>query len=210
MKTRGQVSATRASARERVADAIVTVWTDASFDGALLAAEAAIAAFVPPAPLVLLVNERIFARGEQLSAGGSTGKRMRRLVCGESHAEWPAGLETVAIFERGRLSAWALADIGTRRPRRLVLLGRKVAKEFGCNDLEWCRWVRLELPGGHCCAAIVVPHPSNANRGYNDPALREQVSAVLRRALQPPRGTPRKLGDGAEVDGEQSCTGARQ
>lgn len=143
------------------------------------------------APLVLLVNERRYSRGEQLSPGGSAGKRMRRLVAGYSHAEWPEGVEVVGLFERDS-EAWGLAEVAMRRPRRLVLLGRRVAHAFGCGDVEWLRWVRLELPGGHCCAAVVVPHPSNANRSYNSPELRERVSAVLARAqvLRRPREVP--------------------
>ncbi len=62
--------------------------------------------------------------------------------------------------------------------RRFVLLGRRVARAFGCRDLPF---LRLAIVWDN--NVLVVPHPSGLNRIYNDPAERARIGTALRNFL---------------------------
>lgn len=61
-------------------------------------------------------------------------------------------------------------------PRRIVLLGKRVARAFGERAEPLCAW-RPARFGGRDVELAVVPHPSGVNKWYNSP---ENVALVER------------------------------
>jgi len=59
--------------------------------------------------------------------------------------------------------------------RRVLLLGRNVARAFGLVDLPWLTW--MEAFGA---VAGAIPHPSGIVLWWNSPENRERASAFLR------------------------------
>jgi hypothetical protein len=65
------------------------------------------------------------------------------------------------------------------RGRRLLLLGRNVARAFGHADAPLLRWERR---GGRLVA--VLPHPSGINVWWNEPRNRRAARRFLRETLE--------------------------
>ena len=107
--------------------------------------------------------------------------------------EWAARVERVNLLPRwpganGKGDHFPLDEaqtaagrLGTRmRARRVVLLGRGVARAFGANDLhphfEWWRDDERD------CWLALCPHPSGVNLWWNDQSNRERAAAFWRSA----------------------------
>jgi hypothetical protein len=66
--------------------------------------------------------------------------------------------------------------------RRVVLLGREVAKSFGFSDkCDFSVGGNLGLHGCDGSVFYVLPHPSGRNPLYNDPEVRRAAGEVLAR-----------------------------
>lgn len=67
------------------------------------------------------------------------------------------------------------------RGRKLVLLGPAVAASFGIDRTmyHWCNWFDHPTWEDHHGLFCVIPHPSGANRLYNDPGMFEMVRTHL-------------------------------
>lgn len=63
------------------------------------------------------------------------------------------------------------------RGRKLVLLGPAVAQAFEIerHQFHWCEWFDHPKWEDHHGLFTVIPHPSGANRLYNDPGMFEMV-----------------------------------
>lgn len=63
------------------------------------------------------------------------------------------------------------------RGRKLVLLGPAVAEAFEIerSTYHWCNWFDHPKWESHHGLFCVIPHPSGANRLYNDPGMFEMV-----------------------------------
>lgn len=82
---------------------------------------------------------------------------------GVAAAPWPAQEASEAadqLIQSGLLSG---------RPC-VILLGKRVAQAFGLANSQWFTPLDLKLPDQANAIAIVAPHPSGANRWWNDPA----------------------------------------
>lgn len=67
------------------------------------------------------------------------------------------------------------------RGRKVVLLGPAVAEAFEIDrtQYEWCQWFDHPTWEDHHGLFCVIPHPSGANRLYNDPQMYEMVRSNL-------------------------------
>lgn len=64
--------------------------------------------------------------------------------------------------------------------KRVVLLGPAVAEAFEIPRMkfEWCQWIDHPSWDMHAIFTV-IPHPSGANRLYNDPQIYSMVSGLL-------------------------------
>ena len=67
------------------------------------------------------------------------------------------------------------------RGRKVVLLGPAVAEAFEIDrtQYDWCQWFDHPSWEDHHGLFCVIPHPSGANRLYNDPQMYEMVRSNL-------------------------------
>lgn len=67
------------------------------------------------------------------------------------------------------------------RGRKVVLLGPAVAEAFEIDRMkyEWCQWFDHPKWEDHHGLFCVIPHPSGANRLYNNPEIYEMVRTTL-------------------------------
>jgi len=104
---------------------------------------------------------------------GAAGRKLASLF-GVSEREYRDGTLRLNIFSRwfgkqGKGDRFPLAAARRRasklrrrlRGRRVVLLGRNVARAFGIT-VEYLRWIRGGFEAG------VLPHPSGVNRWWNE------------------------------------------
>lgn len=62
------------------------------------------------------------------------------------------------------------------RYKRIVILGRNVAKAMGCPKREYLEWFDY---GSDMPQVAVMPHPSGLNRWWNDPRNTETAKQFL-------------------------------
>lgn len=67
------------------------------------------------------------------------------------------------------------------RGRKVVLLGPAVAEAFEIDrtTYDWCNWFDHPKWEDHHGLFCVIPHPSGANRLYNNPEIFEMVRRTL-------------------------------
>lgn len=120
---------------------------------------------------------------------GRVGRRLADL-CGLTLPEFLEQFERVNLlhvrqdtrekgFEFDDVEAWREAGIlraqgAFMQPRTVLLLGKRVARAFGCPTEYFARWWidRAE--------AFVVPHPSGINRWWNDHANVDKAARFMR------------------------------
>lgn len=120
----------------------------------------------------------------------SAGGRLRRRVLGvHRRTYFGDGVRRVNLCEkawsdpRGREAAAVL--LREHPDAILVLLGRKVAKSFGLDDVP--AFGSKRLIGGPACVAL--PHPSGRNTVWNEPdAVKRARTAILASAPWLPLG----------------------
>jgi len=66
------------------------------------------------------------------------------------------------------------------RNRRVLFVGRNVARAFGCNDLDWLQWVDDDTAE----QVAVIPHPSGIVTWWNDKGNRDSAGRFLSEAFR--------------------------
>jgi uracil-DNA glycosylase len=152
---------------------------------------------------VLIVGEAPTAATEgytALTEAGRSGRRLARLAGVEHLADrfgvinlvdhWPGRTAHGDAFPAGlardnaRLLLGSLpADVA------LVLLGRRVERAFGLERGAYFRWRTVQDRQSDLRAVVTTPHPSGANRWWNEPAN-------VRRARRFWRGLAEEAGGG--------------
>lgn len=93
---------------------------------------------------------------------------------GRKGSAWPASAARKRVKEVARVMA------GHGLPRRLVLVGGRVASAFGFRRMEPLKWRRARL-GGRSVEVALLPHPSGTNMWYSDKANERAAARFLRR-----------------------------
>lgn len=88
----------------------------------------------------------------------------------------PLPADTRATGAGGREAAREL--LRRRRPRALVLLGRRVATAFGFEDAKMFSLRVMQWKGASIWVAV-VPHPSGRCREWNDPRARARLRELV-------------------------------
>lgn len=136
----------------------------------------------PPPPAPLLVGQAPSRSASDLLGG--SGARIARLA-GLSLEQYESRLARVNLLEEwpGRVgdgdalpprearAAWRALIPELAGRRRVVLLGRGVARAAGLDGAPWWSEVELEVYGRRAFSVTlaVVPHPSGVSRWWNDP-----------------------------------------
>lgn len=121
---------------------------------------------------------------------GRTGRRLERLAGVDrlyDHFDvvnlldrWPgpAGVGSAWPMLEARVRAEVVKQQArvARRPRNVVLVGRRVAAAFGLRELDFLTWGFL----GPRARVAVLPHPSGVSHWWNDPENVEAAAAFLR------------------------------
>lgn len=113
-----------------------------------------------------------YRRGDPLNPGKTAGRRLFE-CSGFSLEEYEAAFERVNLLPRDKTwdqkkAARAAARLRIEPGRKVILLGQAVARAF-------------REAGKDYHGMAVIPHPSGLNRKYNDPIIRKEVGAILRR-----------------------------
>ena len=92
--------------------------------------------------------------------------------------EWPGAHKHGDMFPMDAARVGASKLMPRLLGRRVVLLGRGVARAFGMPPMiEWGTWCRMLMGTWH---AAVFPHPSGRNRFWNDEAEARRMGLWLR------------------------------
>lgn len=119
--------------------------------------------------------------GRQVAFAGSASARRLEGLLGLQPGELPAVARSVNLFE-ALPSSWSRPAARAQAARQdlagvdvLVLCGRRVADAFGLQGVELLAEVAFR---GR--RALVMPHPSQASRWWNDPENRRRARLALR------------------------------
>lgn len=95
---------------------------------------------------------------------------------------WPGKAGKGDKFDAVKAGKAAWRMVPKLHKRRVVLLGKNVAKAFNCEDMPLMVW---EHRGGwkgklqYECEVAVLPHPSGVNRWWNNPKNYARARAFL-------------------------------
>lgn len=105
--------------------------------------------------------------------------RDRRIERRNILEEWPGKAAKGDAFPRAEALAAAILQEREFRGRRVIFLGKGVARAFGFPTAEYLKWTPWFLSG----IAAILPHPSGVNRWYNDGGNARRAKRFLRTAL---------------------------
>ena len=139
---------------------------------------------------IILVGQAPSRNGDPKTPliGGRSGFFLQQL-CGMSLLQYVRSFETVNVVEawpgysssKGDLfpadeaKVKAEAKAASWHGRRVILLGKNVARAFGHNKTPLMTWTT----DSRGFEVAVVPHPSGVSRWWNDPTNTERARAFL-------------------------------
>ncbi len=147
-----------------------------------------------PRPLLVGMNNPLSRSPDDALVpwpAGCTGHRLYSMLhaaCGATEEEYLTAFERTNLLvgvgwsdHQARCAAEKLAASGVLSGRKVVALGRGVQKALG---LPWLlpmqtAHVMASIAGTTSTKFILMPHPSGANRWYNDPENVRRAGAVL-------------------------------
>lgn len=119
---------------------------------------------------------------------GSSGDRIIKMM-GVTEQAFRENFDCINVSARydpdGFSPAYHTRDVWNMRSlfrgRKVVLLGPAVAEAFEIErgKYEWCQWIDHPKWEDHHGLFMVIPHPSGANRLYNDHFIFEMVRSSL-------------------------------
>lgn len=114
----------------------------------------------------------------------SAGGRLCRVIMGLTPKEYLRRFDRVNLctgkWNRTDALAKAHQILNSREDGVLILLGNRVAAQFGVKYRQWVFSTVRYGCSGH--RMVILPHPSGKNRAWNDPLALRQAQAALREA----------------------------